>query len=151
MPYLNRITLLGNITRDPEVHVTPKRTTIANLGIAVNRQWRDESGQQKEEVLFIDCDALGKTGDIVAKYVKKGMLVAIEGRLKLEQWDDKTSGQKRSKHKVVVENIQMLTRKEAGQQDGQDVAPRPAMRPAPTQAPATAPGLEDDVPFDLPR
>ena len=151
MPYLNRITLLGNITRDPEVHVTPKGTTIANFGIAVNRQWRDESGQQKEEVLFIDCDALGKTGDIAAKYVKKGMLVAVEGRLKLEQWDDKTTGQKRSKHKVVVENIQMLTRKEAGQQDDQDVAPRPAMRPAPTQAPATAPGLEDDVPFDLPR
>lgn len=147
MPYLNRITLLGNITRDPEVHVTPKGTTIANFGIAVNRQWRDESGQQKEEVLFIDCDALGKTGDIAAKYVKKGMLVAVEGRLKLEQWDDKTTGQKRSKHKVVVENIQMLTRKEAGQQDGQEQTQRPAARPAPTPAPATAPGLEDDVPF----
>ena len=150
MSYLNRITLLGNITRDPEVHVTPKGTTIANFGIAVNRQWRDESGQQKEEVLFIDCDALGKTGDIAAKYVKKGMLVAIEGRLKFEQWDDKTTGQKRSRHKVVVENIQMLTRKEAGQQDSQqDQAasqPPPRRTPKPTQA-ATPPALEDDVPF----
>lgn len=140
MAYLNKALLIGNLTRDPEVKVTTKGTTVANFTIALNRSWTNEAGQKQDEVAFVDCDALGKTGDLVGKFLKKGSQVMIEGRLKLDQWEDKTSGQKRSKLKVFVENVQFLDRKPA-----EGAAPPQPSTPPPYTAPAH--GLEDDVPF----
>lgn len=153
MAYLNKCFLIGNLTRDPEVRVTPKGTTIASFGLAVNRQYRDESGTAHDETTFVDIEAWGKQGELVAKYLTKGSPAMIEGRLKLDQWDDKTSGQKRSKLKVVLDNVQFLSSKRDQEQGGGEpdaAAPPPQQqrRPAPAAQP---PGTEDDVPFDEPR
>ncbi len=99
---------MGNLTRDPEVRYTPKGTAVANLGLAVNRTWREENGQEKEEVLFVDVDVWGRQAETVGQYLSKGRPVFIEGRLKLDSWDDKESGQKRNKLKVVAERVQCL-------------------------------------------
>ena len=145
MAYLNKTYLIGNLTRDPEMSVTAsKGTIIANFSVAVNRAWTNEAGQKQEEVTFIDCDALGKTADLVGKFLKKGSAVMVEGRLKLDQWEDKTTQQKRSKLKVVVDNVQFLDRREAGAAPQSESAPRP--RPPAYTAPA-APVATDDVPF----
>ncbi len=150
MASFNKVILIGNLTRDPELRYTPKGTAIAKLGLAVNRQWRSESGEQKEEVTFVDVDAFGKQAEVIGQYLKKGRPIMVEGRLRLDQWDDKQTGQKRSRLGVVLENFQFLdSGRGAENQGGGESAPRPA-RPAAT-APAKdadAPAPEDDdVPF----
>jgi len=120
MAYLNKVFIIGNLTRDPELRVTPKGTAICQFGIAVNRQFKDESGATRDETTFIDVEAWGKQGELVSKYLSKGSLAMVEGRLKLDQWEDKQSGQKRSKLKVVLDNVQFLsTRGSAGGGGGQ--------------------------------
>jgi len=109
MATLNKVFLIGNLTRDPELRVTPKGTVICQFGLAVNRQFKDESGQTRDETSFIDIEAWGKTGELVAKYLSKGSPSMVEGRLKMDQWEDKQSGQKRSKLKVIAENVQFLS------------------------------------------
>ena len=109
MAYLNKVFLIGNLTRDPELRVTPKGTAICQFGLAVNRQFKDESGATRDETTFIDIEAWGKQGELVAKYLTKGSPAMVEGRLKLDQWEDKQSGQKRSKLKVVLDNVQFLS------------------------------------------
>ena len=109
MAYLNKVFLIGNLTRDPELRVTPKGTSICQFGIAVNRQFKDESGATRDETTFVDIEAWGKQGELVSKYLTKGSPAMVEGRLKLDQWDDKQSGQKRSKIKVVLDNVQFLS------------------------------------------
>ncbi len=150
MASFNKVILIGNLTRDPELRYTPKGTAIAKLGLAVNRRWRSESGEQKEEVTFIDVDAFGKQAEVIGQYLKKGRPIMIEGRLKLDQWDDKQTGQKRSRLGVVLDSFEFLDSGRGGEnQGGGESAPRPA-RPAAT-APAKdadAPAPEDDdVPF----
>jgi single-strand DNA-binding protein len=108
MANLNRILLIGNLTRDPELRVTPKGTAICSFGLAVSRSYKDDAGQTKEEVTFVDIEAWGKAGENIAKYCTKGKPLFVEGRLKLEQWEDKATQQKRSKLKVVLENFQFL-------------------------------------------
>lgn len=112
MASLNKVFLIGNLTRDPEVRVTPKGTSICQFGLAVNRQFKDGNGEAREEVTFIDIEAWAKQGELVAKYLSKGSQCMIEGRLKLDQWEDKDSGQKRSRLKVVLDNVQFLGSKE---------------------------------------
>jgi single-strand DNA-binding protein len=154
MAYLNKVFLIGNLTRDPELRVTPKGTAICQFGIAVNRQFKDESGATRDETTFVDIEAWGKQGELVSKYLSKGSLAMVEGRLKFDQWEDKTSGQKRSKLKVVLDNVQFLSSRGSGAGGGQ-AAPggeaeasgqgAPAPRPA---RPAAAPeGADEDVPF----
>ena len=109
MAYLNKVFIIGNLTRDPELRVTPKGTAICQFGIAVNRQFKDESGATRDETTFVDVEAWGKQGELVSKYLTKGSLAMVEGRLKLDQWEDKQSGQKRSKLKVVLDNVQFLS------------------------------------------
>jgi len=160
MAYLNKVFLIGNLTRDPELRVTPKGTAICSFGLAVNRQYRDESGTARDETTFVDIEAWGKQGELVSKYLTKGSPCMVEGRLRLDAWEDKTSGQKRSKLKVVLDNVQFLSRgpgggaAQGGEMSGEAAEeprhsatppPRSAARPAP--APESAPGLEDDVPF----
>jgi single-strand DNA-binding protein len=100
----NKVILLGNLTRDVELRHTPQtNSAVANFGIAVNRRWKTPEGEQREEVTFVDCEAWGRTAEIMSQYLNKGRPVFIEGRLKLDTWQDKESGQNRSKLKVVVD------------------------------------------------
>jgi single-strand DNA-binding protein len=155
MANFNKVILAGNLTRDPEVRYTPKGTAIAKLGMAINRTWKTETGETKEEVTFVDVDAFGRTAEVISQYLKKGRPILVEGRLKLDQWDDKQTGQKRSRLGVVLENFQFL---DSGRGDGsgggggrsfsQSSAPA-ASAPSSPEAPepeGPAPE-EDDVPF----
>ncbi len=114
MPNLNKVLLMGNITRDIETKYTPKGTAICDFGIAVNRTFTSEAGEKREEVTFVDCEAFGRVAEIIIQYCAKGRPIFVEGRLKLEQWDDKQTGAKRSRMKVIVETIQLLGSRESG-------------------------------------
>ena len=154
MASFNKVILMGNLTRDPELRYTPKGTAIAKIGLAVNRVWTNEAGEKKEEVTFIDVDVFGRTAENVGQYMRKGRPLLVEGRLKLDQWDDKATGAKRSKLGVIAETVQFLG-SPAGESGaaGAPAAPRPARAAAAPSAPASEP-LEgdgppesDDVPF----
>ena len=164
MPNLNKVMLMGNLTRDPEMKYTPKGTAIASFGIAVNRNYTTEGGEKREEVTFIDLESFGRTAEIIGEYFKKGRPIFVEGRLKLDTWDDKQSGQKRSKLRVIVDSFEFLGSREGGAGGGgggggsseggdhQESRPaRPASRPAAPPRPAADPDLdappEDDIPF----
>lgn len=157
MANFNKVILAGNLTRDPELRYTPKGLAIAKLGLAVNRRWTNEAGEQKEDVLFVDVDAFGKQAETIGQYLRKGRPILIEGRLRLDTWDDKQSGQKKSKLGVVLETFQFLDsgNREGGaggapSAPGAAPAARPA-RPAASAPPADPGGDEppqgDDVPF----
>lgn len=114
MANLNRVTLIGNLTREVEIKYTGKGTAIADISIAVNRKWKDDSGQ-KEETTFVDLTAFGKTAELAQQYLSKGSSCYFEGRLNLETWEDKTTQQKRTKMKVIIENMQFLgSKKDSG-------------------------------------
>ena len=108
MPSFNKTILVGNLTRDPETRYTPKGTAICQIGLAINRSWKTESGEKKEDVVFIDCKAFGKSAETLAQYTRKGRPLLIEGRLDVEEWEDKTSKEKRRKTVVIVESFQFL-------------------------------------------
>lgn len=108
MANLNKVMLIGNLTRDPELRVTPKGTAICTFSLAVNRKFRDESGADREEVTYVDIEAWGKSGENISKYCTKGRPLFVEGRLRLDQWEDKNTKEKRSRMKVVCENFQFL-------------------------------------------
>jgi len=151
MASFNKVILVGNLTRDPELRYTPKGTAIAKFGLAVNRVWTNEAGEKKEEVTFVDIDVFGRTAENVAQYMRKGSPLLVEGRLRLDQWDDKQTGQKRSKLGVVGEIIQFLGSPRAGDGGAPATprAPAAAAAPAAVEPPeADAPPHEgDDVPF----
>jgi single-strand DNA-binding protein len=161
MASYNKVLLMGNLTRDPEVRYTPKGTAIANLGLAVNRVYTTEGGEQKEEVTFIDIEVWGRQAETAGQYLSKGRPVFVEGRLKLDSWEDKESGQKRNKLKVVAERVQFLGAPRGGaefkDQAPSDEAPaRPASRGGRPAAPPVrdagetepTPAAEDDnIPF----
>lgn len=159
MASLNKVMLIGNVTRDPELKYTPKGSAVADLGLAINRTYTNQSNEKVEEVTYVDVELWGRLAEIAGEYAKKGRPVYIEGRLRIDSWEDKTSGQKRSRLKVVGENLQLLGSREGGGRSsgggGDDygdesapprpAAPRPASRPA---APARPPIEEDDdIPF----
>lgn len=104
----NKVILMGNLTRDPETRTTPNGQTVTNFSLAVNRTWKGADGQQNEDVSYIDCVAWGKPGEIIAQYLGKGRAVLVSGRLDQRSWDDKESGQKRSKIEVVVEDFNFV-------------------------------------------
>ena len=108
MPNLNKVMLMGNLTRDPELRYLPSNMAVVGLGLAVNRRWRNQQGEQQEETTFLDCEAFGKTAELLNQYLKKGRPVYLEGRLKLDQWQDRESGGNRSKLKVIIENFQFI-------------------------------------------
>ena len=148
MASFNKVILAGNLTRDPELRYTPKGTAIARLGIACNRKWKSETGELKEEVTFVDVDAFGKQAETIGQYLKKGRPILIEGRLRYDTWEDKQSGQKKSKLGVVLENFQFLD-SGGGRGEGASAPARSAAAPAsPAEATdAEAPHEGDDVPF----
>ena len=97
--------ITGNLTRDPELRTTPNGASVCSFSVAVNRVYRDSNGEQKEDVSFIDCSAWGKLGEMISQYAKKGSGVLVSGRLDQRSWEDKTSGQKRSRVEIVVEDF----------------------------------------------
>jgi single-strand DNA-binding protein len=161
MANFNKVILAGNLTRDPELRYTSKGSAIAKLTLAINRSWKSETGETREEVTFVDVDAFGRSAEVIGQYLKKGRPILIEGRLRLDQWDDKQTGQKRSRLGVVMDTFQFLDSGRGGEggAGGTSEAPRPARQsysaPAPA-APAHAPEPpeadgppveQDDVPF----
>ena len=168
MANFNKVILAGNMTRDPQLRFLPSQTAVVDFGLAVNHKWRTPQGEDREEVLFIDCSCFGKQAETINKYCQKGKPILIEGRLKYETWDDKESGGKRSKHKVVVESFQFLGGRDSGGGGGgagggeemDQRPPRSAPRPGQSRGPA-GPGRsepqapigdeehfkEDDIPF----
>jgi len=108
MGNLNKVMLIGNLTRDPELRYTPKGTAVADLGLAINRFWSNEQGQRQEETTYVDVTLWARQAEVAEKYLSKGRAVYIEGRLQMDTWEDKNTGQKRSKLKVVGENMQFL-------------------------------------------
>jgi single-strand DNA-binding protein len=126
MANVNKVILIGNLTRDVELKQLPSGNPVAQIGLAINRKWKDKAGEDQEEVTFVDCEAWGKTAEIMAKYLAKGKPVFIDGRLKLDSWEK--DGEKRSKLKVVVESFQFLS----SGKGSDDAAPakKPADKPA---------------------
>jgi|SRR6185369_9543114 len=154
MASFNKVILVGNLTRDPELRYTPKGTAIAKIGLAVNRKWSTETGEQREEVTYVDVDAFGRQAETIGQYFKKGRPILVEGRLKLDQWDDKQTGQKKSRLGVVLETFTFLDSQRGGAEGGsaeprEPRATRPAAAAAPVAPPSAdeAPMQEDDVPF----
>jgi len=146
MPNYNKVILMGNLTRDPEVRYTSGGTAIAKLGLAVNRRWKNQEGQMQEETTFVDVDAFGRQAETIGQYLKKGRPVMVEGRLKLDQWDDKQTGQKRSKLGVVLENFQFLDSRGEGGDSGGYSQPNPPSAQSSGGGGSSVPE-DDDVPF----
>ena len=150
MASFNKVILIGNLTRDPEVKSLPKGTAVCNISMAVNRRWKNDAGEEKEEVYFADCKAFGRQAETIGQYVKKGHPLMVEGRLTREEWDDKKTGEKKSATRIMIETFQFLK----GRDEGAAPAPAPRREAAPVprseSAPAGAPKPdldEDDVPF----
>ncbi|HVP72102.1 MAG TPA: single-stranded DNA-binding protein [Phycisphaerales bacterium] len=167
MPNYNKVLLMGNLTRDVELKYTPGNMAVANLGIAVNRRYKGNDGEMKEETTFVDCEAWAQTAENLSKWFSKGRPIFLEGRLKLDQWQDKDGGN-RSKLKVVVENFQFVDSKSGAQggaggstggNAGGEYVETPQRRAAPAGAgaskspantytgPTHEPLGEDDIPF----
>jgi single-strand DNA-binding protein len=141
MASFNKVILIGNLTRDIELKYLPKGTAVCNLSLAVNRRWKTESGEEKEDVYFAECKAFGKQAETIAQYVKKGHPLMVEGRLTREEWDDKKTGEKRSTTRIMIETFQFLKGRDEG------AAPAPRRETAPAAA-APKPDLDaDDLPF----
>lgn len=142
MPNVNRVILIGNLTRDPEIKYTPKGTAVCDFGLAINRTYTPDGGEKREETTFVDVTLFGKVAEVVSKYSAKGQPLYLEGRLQLDTWDDKQTGQKRSKLKVVGDNIQLLGEKRAGEAPTRESRPSSAPRSG-----ANAPEDDDSIPF----
>lgn len=149
MANFNKVILLGNLTRDPELRVTPKGTSVCQFGLAVNRVFRaGESGETQEETTFVDLEAWGRQAEVISKYVSKGNPLFVEGRLKFDSWESK-EGDKRSKLKVIVENMQLMGGRSEGN-GGSSGNYAPAERsssPASSSQSAPSDDIEEDVPF----
>ncbi len=157
----NKVILVGNLTRDPEVRYTPKGSAVCDLGLAVNRVYSTDGGEKREEVTFVDVVLWARLAEIAGEYLKKGRPVLIEGRLQLDTWDDKTSGQKRSKLRVIGETMQLLGgRQGAGDSDegmshsggsshggGSERSSSRPQRTAPPPRPAASEPDDDEIPF----
>lgn len=159
MASLNKVMLIGNVTRDPEVKFTPKGSAVADLGLAINRSYTNQGGEKVEEVTYVDVELWGRLAEIAGEYAKKGRPIFIEGRLRIDSWEDKQSGQKRSRLKVVGEGMQLLGSRSGGggggggdEEGGYDGPPqqkysKPAPRPAARPAPPSSAQDDDDIPF----
>jgi single-strand DNA-binding protein len=149
MASFNKVMLLGNLTRDPEVKYTPKGSAVADIGLAVNRTYTTDGGEKREETTFVDVTMWGRQAEIAGEYLKKGRPLFVEGRLQLDTWDDKQTGQKRSKLRVVCENFQMLGSRDGGSEGGGGGGGRSSgggAKPS-KAAPAAEDSADDDIPF----
>jgi single-strand DNA-binding protein len=149
MASFNKVILLGNLTRDPEVRYTPKGSAVCDLGIAVNRSYTLDSGEKREEVTFVDVVLWSRLAEIAGEYLKKGRPIFIEGRLQLDTWDDKQSGQKRSKLRVIGETMQLLGGRPPGAGGGaaEGGESRPSKAAPPPKAAEKGEPDDDEIPF----
>jgi single-strand DNA-binding protein len=152
MASFNKVILLGNLTRDPEVRYTPKGSAVCDLGIAVNRVYTTEGGERREEVTFVDVVLWARLAEIAGEYLRKGRPVFIEGRLQMDSWDDKQTGQKRTKLRVVGESMQLLGGRPAGAAGETTEGDRPATSAGskttgPPKSAAPAEPDDDEIPF----
>ncbi|MBV8173796.1 MAG: single-stranded DNA-binding protein [Verrucomicrobia bacterium] len=151
MANLNRVLLIGNLTRDPEIRYTPKGTAVAEIGLAVNRVYSGEDGERKEETTFVDVTLWARQAEVAGQYLKKGRPVFIEGRLQLDSWEDKQTGQKRSRLRVVGENLQLLGSRQDAEGTSPSAPPRRSSVASPSSRPEPRdPDLDaepDDIPF----
>lgn len=139
---LNKVFLAGNLTRDPQLRFLANEKAVANFGLACNRQFRTANGETKEEVLFVDCEAWGRTAELVGQYLTKGRPCMVEGRLKYDSWED-NEGNRRSKILIAADNVQFL----GGRDDSQaGSGESDYSKPAPS-VPPVSDGLDDDPPF----
>ena len=145
MGNVNKVILIGNLTRDPEVRYTPKGTAVTDIGLAVNRVSSSEGGERREETTFVDVTLWGRTAEVAGEYLKKGRPVYIEGRLQMDSWDDKTTGQKRTKLKVVGESLQFLGSRDGG---GSSSAPQQRSESNFTESNNQNSGGNDGAQFD---
>jgi single-strand DNA-binding protein len=144
MANFNKVLLLGNLTRDPQLSYTPNQTAVVDFGLATNRKWTGQDGSQREETCFVDCRAFGKQAETINKYLAKGRLVFVEGRLTFDTWTAQ-DGTKRSRHRVTVENFQFLPGAGAGQTGGdQQPGPGPDTR---ADTDVNSHQKDDDIPF----
>jgi single-strand DNA-binding protein len=151
MPNLNQVNLIGNITRDIETRYTPQGTAVADIGLAINRSWKDSTGEKKEETTFVDITLWGRTAEVATEYCRKGDPLFVSGRLHLDTWQDKTTGEKRAKLKVVGEQIQLLgTRQQANAASptGNQPPQRQAAGAPPAKPTASAPQRREPAPDD---
>ena len=147
---LNKVMLMGNLTRDVELKHISGDNAVGNFGIAVNRKYKSREGESREEVTFIDCEAWGRTAEVMAQYLAKGRPVFIEGRLKLDTWQDKNDGSNRSKLKVVVETFQFVDSRTDGGGGGGGGGGRSSggyETAGATSGQGHTPVSEDDIPF----
>ena len=161
MANVNKVILIGNVTRDPEIKYTPKGSAVTDLGLAVNRYYTLDGGEKKEETTFVDVTLWGRQAEIAGEYLKKGSPVYIEGRLQMDTWEDKQTGQKRSRLRVVAENLQLLGSRQGGgrppsQSSEFEEAPSSTFRSQPSSSPLPPPPNkpvapsqpdDDDIPF----
>ncbi len=159
MPNLNKVMLMGNLTRDPELRYLPNNNMpVVNVGLAVNRQWTDRNtNERRQETTFVDCEAYARTAEVINQYLRKGSPLYVEGRLKLDQWQDR-EGNNRSKLKIVIENFQFLDSRRdrddapAGGNGGYSNGGSGGggggrSQPAPPSSPQHEPIPDDDIPF----
>ena len=148
----NKVILAGNLTRDPQLKYLPSQMAVVEFGLAINRKWRTPEGVDREEVCFVDCAAFGKPGEVINQYCSKGKPILVEGRLKLDQWEDKNGGGKRSRLTVVVEGFTLLGGPGEGGGAGgggpsyDDSDAPPASRPAPAGRPMGRPANQGSAP-----
>lgn len=158
MANLNKVMLIGNLTRDPELRHTPKGTAVTEIALAINRVWTNDQGQKQEEATFVDVTFWGRQAETIQQYLTKGRPIFIEGRLQLDSWDDKETGKKRSKLRVIGETFQFIDSKPAGGGGGggnysdrpqPDAAPPQRSGPPQGASPAAADDYpeDDDIPF----
>ncbi|MEO5690645.1 MAG: single-stranded DNA-binding protein [Candidatus Saccharimonadales bacterium] len=152
MKGFNKVTLMGNLTRDPETRTTSGGQSVTSFSLAVNRSWRGADGQQQESVSYIDCTAWGKPGEIIAQYLGKGRALLVSGRLDQSSWDDKETGKKRSKVEVVVEDFNFVDSGsgQGGSGDNSGGSDNSAPRTSSAKKAEPAPdNSADDQPIDL--
>jgi len=167
MASFNKVILVGNLTRDPQLRYLPSQMAVVDIGLAVNHKYRTAQGEDREEVCFIDCSAFGKQAEVINQYCQKGKPLLVEGRLKYETWEDKQGGGKRSKHKIMIDSFQFLGGRQEGGGGGappseegeappqrQPQRPQAARPPQGRAAPQQEPPIsneehfkEDDIPF----
>ena len=147
---MNRVILMGNLTRDPALKRLPSNVAVCEFGLAVNRRWRDRDGSPREEVCFVDCSAFGRTAEVINQYMTKGRSILIDGRLKFDQWPT-AAGDKRSKLSVIAERFEFIGKGEERQEPAQGPSqarhepqgqPADYRHPEPANAPA-----DSSIPF----
>lgn len=143
---VNRVFLMGNLTRDVELKHTPTDQSVATIGLAVNRTFKTREGENREETTFVDCEAWGRTAEVMSQYLSKGRPVFIEGRLKLDQWEDRETGKNRSKLKVVIDNFEFVDAR-GGEGGGRHVPAEAGARQSDGGGQDHPPVEESEIPF----